>query len=82
MDEKIAVASERKIIIYDMEKPVSDEEFSEYYSLSNRQRVGDINHIEWMNNHANVMLVAEGAMFRIWDLRTGANNNGTLKFFN
>lgn len=65
-----------------MEKPISDDQFSEYYYLNNRQKVGDIHHIEWMNNHANVMLVAEGAMFRIWDLRTGSNNSGPIGFFN
>lgn len=35
-----------------------------------------------MNNHANVMLVAEGSQFRIWDLRAGANNGAKLEFFN
>lgn len=45
--------------------------------MNNKNNVGAIHHIEWKNNHLNVMLVAEGSMFRIWDLNMGSVGSGT-----
>lgn len=39
-----------------MEKQ-GDQDYAEKYKLNNRNNVGVIHHIEWKNNHANVMLV-------------------------
>ena len=70
-EEKIAVASDKEIMIYDMEDHGRDDAEFEKSTFRAKDYVGSINHIQWSNNHPNVILVSEGNLMRVWDLREG-----------